>query len=272
MKINIKDWVKHRKEDINEELGGVYLSQLPTLLILQMGDDPASNSYIKGKMKDAEECGIPASLFKTNNVGSLKRFVAANAKYYDGIILQEPCGLDEEDKKVILSYILNEQDVDGFLPNSKHQPCTPKGIMKIIDEFYEPDNPYKPNLHGKTVAVIGRGELVGKPLIPMLVERGATTISCNSKTRDLATFTKAADIVITAVGKEKLITRDMLKDGAFVVDAGITFDELGKLCGDCDKVLYDDEDVRVTPVPGGVGLTTRLALMENVVDAAQIMK
>ncbi len=115
----------------------------------------------------------------------------------------------------------------------------------------------------KIVAVIGRGELVGKPMMKLLIENGATAISCNSRTPNLAKVAGQADIIISATGQMGLITKSHLKKGAIVIDAGISVDENGKLHGDCDRALYDDPDVWVTPVPGGVGLMTRMALMQN---------
>ena len=179
---------------------------------------------------------------------------------YDGIILQEPSGLSEVMRKNVLNNIKITQDVDGFKKNSMFKPCTPAGIIGIIDHFYGED------LKGKHAVVIGRGELVGKPLVPLLIEKGATVTCCNSSTPVLPAHTQMADIVISATGKPGLVNRNMLKYGAFVIDAGISVDENGKLHGDCDCALYDDEEIRVTTVPGGVGLTTRLQLMKNVVE------
>ena len=132
-------------------------------------------------------------------------------------------------------------------------------ILDILEEFYHGD--------GKVITVVGRGALVGKPLIPMLVEEGWTVLCANSRTPDLKALTSISDVVVTATGCRSLIKRDMLKDGAFVIDAGITCDENGKLCGDCDKSLYDDETIQITTVPGGVGLMTRLSLIKNVMEA-----
>lgn len=261
MKIDIKEWVKNRKEEIAAEVAA--MDRKPRLLILQMGDDPASNSYIKGKIGDAGECGIAADLFKANTFDSMAEFVLRVAHTYDGVILQEPSGLTEDQREYILKHIGPDRDVDGFIEGSEFKPCTPKGIMKIIETFYP-----KVDCHGEIAVVVGRGSLVGAPLVPMLIEKGFTTISCNSKTQNLADIVSMADIVVSAVGKSNLITRNMLKRGAFVIDAGIAFDDNGKLCGDCDKNLYEDSQIAITPVPGGVGLTTRLALMENVVDAS----
>ena len=260
MKINIKDWVQTKKEEIQKTTQNFTIP--PRLLIMQIGDNPASNSYIKGKMKDAAECGIHADLYKTAEPWTAIQFLRESVNRYDGIILQEPSGFTKENYNSFYRIISPTQDVDGFMKNSKHKQCTPQGIMDIIDTFY-PDQYLRDNI----AVVIGRGELVGKPLAAMLIEKGLTVISCNSQTPNIAEFTKKADIVISAVGKEKLVTRDMLKDGAFVIDAGITFDENGKLCGDCDKAMYNDDTIAITTVPGGVGLTTRLSLMQNTMAA-----
>jgi methylenetetrahydrofolate dehydrogenase (NADP+)/methenyltetrahydrofolate cyclohydrolase len=265
MKIDIKEWVKNRKEEIAAEVSA--MDRKPRLLILQMGDNPASNSYIKGKIGDAGECGIAADLFKANTFDNMAEFVLRVAHTYDGVILQEPSGLTEEQRDYILSHIGPDRDVDGFIDSSEFESCTPKGIMEIINTFY-------PNVdcHGEVAVVVGRGSLVGAPLVPMLIKKGFTTISCNSKTQNLADIVKMGDIVVSAVGKPNLITRDMVKDGAFVIDAGICFDDNGKLCGDCDKKMYDDTQIAITPVPGGVGLTTRLALMENTIEASRFFQ
>lgn len=260
MKINIKDYVAREKKLLEDKINH-FLNQ-PSLLILQQGNDPASNSYIKGKMNDAKECGISVVLFKTDSAEKILDFAVRNREYFDGIILQEPHNLPLTYVDQIFGNMEDYQDVDGMDAMSVHTPCTPKGIMEIIAEFYP-----KEDIAGEVVVVVGKGKLVGKPLVPLLMESGCTVISCNSKTADLAKYTKMADIVISAVGKENLITRHMLKDGAFVIDAGITFDKDGKLCGDCDKAIYDDEQIAITTVPGGVGLTTRLALMKNTFEA-----
>lgn len=262
MRIDIKTWVATEKQILAQKVQGLRCT--PKLLIIQVGDDPASNSYIKGKMKDAEEIGISAVLFKTTNKHSIIPFLEQTGDEYDGIILQEPSGLDEVTRAKILNLITPWQDVDGFKPNSAHSPCTPAGIMKIIYKKLMMD------VSGKKVAVIGRGDLVGKPLVPMLIDKQATVVSCNSATPPdlLAKITREADIIISATGKKELITMDMLGyEHTYIIDAGITTNDSGKLCGDCDKKIYDLDNTSVTTVPGGVGLTTRLALMENVVNA-----
>ena len=263
MRIDIKTWVATQKQILAQKVQG--LRRKPKLLIIQVGDNPASNSYIKGKMKDAEEIGISAVLFKTTNKHAIVPFLEQTGDEYDGIILQEPSGLDEITRAKILGLITPWLDVDGFKPNSAHPPCTPAGIMKIIHEKL------MMNLAGRKVAVIGRGALVGKPLVPMLIDEQATVVSCNSATPPdtLLKITKDAELIISATGQKDLITADMLADDrtTYIIDAGITTNDNGKLCGDCDKKMYDLEDVTITTVQGGVGLTTRLALMENVVNA-----
>ena len=259
-KLDIKQYVKDRKAEIKRRVA-LHPGQ-PSLLILQRGNNPASNSYIKGKLADGAETDIRVDLFKTEDVKQLIWLLREIGPDYSGIIIQEPSGLTNNERKLALSLIKDYQDVDGFKITSRHKACTPAGIMGIIDNFYKED------LRGKTIVVVGRGELVGKPLIPMLVEVGATVISCNSKTQPLKDYVQMGDIVISAAGVPNLITMDMLKDGAFVIDAGIYVDDKGKLHGDCDSALYTDiANVKVTPVPGGVGLTTRLQLMENVLEA-----
>ena len=271
MRINIKDWIAVEKETIRKALselsGG---TRPPHLLVIQVGNEKDSNSYIAGKWKDCEDVGMDVTLYKVTPQHAFKKiqnFLSNFSYLYDGIILQEPSGLTEKQRDYILKHIGPDRDVDGFIDSSEFEPCTPKGIMEIINTFY-------PNVdcHGEVAVVVGRGSLVGAPLVPMLIKKGFTTISCNSKTQNLADIVKMADVVVSAVGKPNLITRDMIKDGAFVIDAGICFDDNGKLCGDCDKKMYDDTQIAITPVPGGVGLTTRLALMENTIEASRFFQ
>ena len=257
MVLDIKQYIADEKTKLKQRSS--LMLKRPSLLILQRGDNPASNSYIKGKIKDGQEVGVSVDLFKTNGFCQTLDILSYLGKKYDGIILQEPSGFDETERQEILSLITDKQDVDGFKKTSLHTPCTPAAIMEILDVFYKEE--------GKVVTVVGRGPLVGAPLIPMLVKDGWTVLCANSRTPDLKALTSMSDVVVTATGCRNLIKRDMLKDGAFVIDAGITFDENGKLCGDCDKAMYDDESVLVTTVPGGVGLMTRLMLMKNTIDA-----
>ena len=167
---------------------------------------------------------------------------------YDGIIIQLPTTIENPK-----SFIQPNQDVDGFI-NPDIDPCTPKGIIDYLAYCgYE-------DFSGKTVLIINRSDIVGKPIAKMFLDRNATTIVAHSRTANLQDLMAAADIIVTAVGKPNFITKDMIRDNQIVIDVGITFDENGKLCGDCEKGMGEN----VTPVPGGVGLLTRVALLENI--------
>lgn len=270
MILDVKAYVEEQKKqlrnkiDLSQRLGGL------NLLILQVGDDPRSNAYIKGKMMDCREVGINATLVKFNDrrynlhtVDTAKDLI----KNFDAVFLQMPL----ENAKLqdgILNFIPAEKDVDGLSQGSPYLPCTPKGIMDYLHRGlgYE-------NLLGKKVTIVGRGKLTGKPLAAMMIEDGATLTLCNSQTseEDLRAACLGADILVTAVGKEKLINSDMVKSGAVVIDVGINVDENGKLCGDCNPEMYNREDICITTVPGGVGLLTRLALLENIVETRKPM-
>ena len=261
MRIDVKDYVRQMKESIKNSSRPGYCKKL---LIIQIGNNEASNRYINGKIKDCADVGHYAVLAKFPegvSAGRVRAFLQREREFYNGIILQEPANMDESGglkKEEVIELISPEQDVDGFKRDSKHNPCTPLGIVNFLKYYLS-----RGDLKGLSAAVVGKGKLVGGPLVPMLMAEGATVISCNSQTADLGSMTQMADIVISCTGVPALIKKGMLKKGAIVIDAGIAFDEDGKICGDCDKALYDDEDVYVTTVPGGVGLLTRLALLEN---------
>ena len=263
MILDVKEYVKQEKEKL-KRFGN---EPVRRMLIIQVGDNPASNAYIKGKIKDAEELGHQAMLMKFPDGVSaniIYDFLEQNEKSYDGIILQEPANITEakrvlprRTKADIIKLINDWKDIDGFKKTSRHKPATPRGIMDYLAALgYE-------DLRGQVVAIVGKGKLVGEPLVPMLMKKGATVISCNSKTPDLGKMTRSANIVIAAAGVRDLIQNKMIESGTIVIDAGINVDENGKLCGDCSRELYDRRDVQITPVPGGVGLLTRLALMKN---------
>ena len=261
MIINVRDYVAAQKEIIANRIKEWGI--VPKLLIIQVGDNPASNSYIKGKIKDCEEVGIKCTLekhdtdwyYNKDNLRQLQEIILA----YDGVIVQLPI-VDEDIKEKIYDMILPSQDVDGLIYDI-HKPCTPLGIMRLIKHL-------DIDLKGKVVTVLGKGELVGKPLIQMLMNEGATVISCNSKTKDLNNWMKQSDIIVAAAGIPKLVTKWSISGKTIIIDAGINFID-GKMCGDCDKQLYDSALVHITPVPGGVGLLTRLSLLENVIDATE---
>ena len=263
MRLNVKQYVAEKKDNLKERIAA--LDETPSLLIIQVGDNPASNSYIKGKMKDCEEVGINAILLKENEHWYLQNLdkITDMISSADGVILQLPVE-NEALEATIVGLIHLYQDVDGFQLGSPYAPCTPAGIVDYLE------NGLCEELMGKTVTVIGKGPLVGGPLVPMLMKKGATVISCNSRTKSLPTMIELADIVISAVGKANLIDMEYcIRDGQIIIDAGTARDENDKLCGDVDKRIYDLDHVKVTTVPGGVGLLTRLQLLDNVVTAAE---
>lgn len=245
---DIKQYVKDKKEDIKDRVQTAIVT--PSLLIIQTGDMEASNRYVRNKVKDCEEVGIIADVFKTGNNPYVRSATSGLRDKYHGIIIQLPTTIENPK-----SFIQPHQDVDGFI-NPDISPCTPKGIIDYLDYCGYKD------FSGKTVLIINRSDIVGKPLAKMFLERNATTIMAHSKTTNLKDLMAAADIIVTAVGKANFITKEMIRENQIVIDVGINFDENGKLCGDCEKGIGPN----VTPVPGGVGLLTRVALLENIVE------
>ena len=245
---DIKQYVKDKKEDIKDRVRTAIVT--PSLLIIQTRDMEASNRYVRNKVKDCEEVGIIADVFKTSNNPYVRSVTAGLRDKYHGIIIQLPTTIENPK-----SFIQPHQDVDGFI-NPDINPCTPKGIIDYLDYCGYKD------FSGKTVLIINRSDIVGKPLAKMFLERNATTIMAHSKTTNLKDLMAAADIIVTAVGKANFITKEMIRENQIVIDVGINFDENGKLCGDCEKGIGPN----VTPVPGGVGLLTRVALLENIIE------
>lgn len=234
----------------------------PVLYIYQIGDNPASNAYIRGKLRDCEEVGIKAELIKLPeniaedelNYRILKDY---NWEYVDGIIVQLPLPKHINPKNI---YIPDEVDVDGFNATSEFQPCTPLGVMKIFDAIgYD--------LDGKNVLVCGQSDIVGRPLVDMLIERHCNVISVNSSgsfMKCTALAMDMVDVVISAVGKRNFITPLGLDRVEVCIDVGINYDENGKQHGDCADTVYEMEDIKATPRIGGVGLMTRAMLLYNV--------
>lgn len=256
--INCKTIAAERKQKMKEYIDKNNLNI--TLAVFQVGDNPASNSYIKGKHKDCDEVGVDFLHIKYDESVSTEEIIRdiqwANINTsINGIIVQLPLPKHLDQGK-ILNEICDEKDVDGFKHNSPFVPCTPKGVMMILDHIgYDVD--------GKLCCVIGRGA-VGKPMVDELTAKNATVLWCNSHTPEklLDEYVMISDVVISAAGVPKLIhsyTEDQI-----IIDVGINRDEDGKLCGDVDKDCYHD-DFQITPVPGGVGLMIRVALLENTV-------
>ncbi len=248
----------------------------PCLAVIIVGDDFASRTYVNNKKKTCDYVGIKSleyALPSTTTQAELLELVEKlNAdESVHGILCQLPIP-KHIDEKVILNAIRPEKDVDAFHPvNAGHimigdgvlQPCTPAGIMEML-KFEGID------VAGKNCVVIGRSNIVGKPMAMLLVNASGTVTVCNSRTQNLAEITRSADILVAAVGKAKFVTADMVKDGAVVIDVGMNRDEDGKRCGDVDFEAVKEKASHITPVPGGVGLMTVAMLMQNTVAAAKM--
>ena len=261
--MTIKEYIKVRKEEIKAEV--VTMQKKPNLVIVQLNEDEASKAYVKGKLKDAAELGINAKLLKfpveMSEKALLKQIEKLNKdKKVDGFIVQMPLPKQIDEEKVKLA-VAPEKDVDGFHPMSPLNPCTPQGIMNYLKhegvEFL-----------GKNAVVIGRSNIVGKPMAKMLLKESCNVTVLHSKTskEDMARYLKYADIVVVAVGRKHLIGKQFeFKPSAILVDVGINRDEDG-LHGDIEPNM---PVALQTPVPGGVGLLTRLALYENLLKIAE---
>ena len=234
----------------------------PVLYIYQVGDNAASNAYIRGKLRDCEEVGIKAELIKlpeniTEDELNNKILEDYNWEDVDGIIVQLPLPKHINPKNI---YIPDAVDVDGFNITSPFQPCTPLGVMKIFDAIdYD--------LDGKNVLVCGQSDIVGRPLVDMLIKRHCNVISVNSTgsaMKATAIGFGIVNVIISAVGKCDFISTFDLFDTDVCIDVGINYDENGKQHGDCTDAVYDMKDVKVTPRIGGVGLMTRAMLLYNV--------
>ena len=250
----------------------------PGLAVILVGDNPASKVYVGGKRRDCEECGFYSEEFDLPaNAGQkalLELVDALNQRpEIDGILCQLPLpeGYDYDEQEVLL-HIDPGKDVDAFHPvnvgkimigNYDFLPCTPAGVMRMLDA-------YGIDPAGKHCVVVGRSNIVGKPQAMLLLHRHATVTICHSRTPDLAAVTRQADILVSAVGKVGLITADMVKPGAVVIDVAMNRNEAGKLCGDVDFAAGSEVASYITPVPGGVGPMTRAMLMENTLTAARL--
>lgn len=227
------------------------------LWILTMGNDPASQSYVKGKIKDCEYCGVPYSHIQCNTEDALRNHIVTGnvSKAVGGIIVQLPLP-EGVHANAYIHGIATPKDVDGFKDSSLFEPCTPEGIMYILGKELG-------DLTGKRVLVIGRGNLVGAPLARMLLAADCTVTVAHSKTTNLDELVKSTDVIVCAVGKPRFLDLSKCK-AEIVIDVGVNQDKDGKLCGDCFNFHpYENEDMKVTPVPGGIGLMTRAMLMKH---------
>jgi len=261
------------KTRIKDEAGR--LPRRPGLAVIIVGENPASKIYVKNKRKDCEECGIYseeyALLSDTSQSELLELIEVLNQRDdLDGILVQLPLPPQLDEKAVLLA-IDPQKDVDGFHPINVGRmmtgepsmlPCTPAGVMQMLEEYHiDPA--------GKHCVVLGRSNIVGKPQAMLLLRKNGTVTICHSQTPHLEDFTRRADILISAVGKRGLVTADMVKEGAAVIDVAMNHDENGKLCGDVCFDEVSEKAAYITPVPGGVGLMTRAALLQNTLTAAK---
>lgn len=247
----------------------------PGLAVILVGDNPASKTYVANKQKSCEQIGMYSELIKlpeeTTEAELLKAIEQLNTRDdIHGILVQLPLPKHINEDAVIAT-ISPEKDVDGFSPISvgkmmlgqdTYLPCTPFGVMKLLEHSGI-------EVAGKHAVIVGRSHIVGKPMGQLLLQKDATVTYTHSKTNDLASFTKQADIIIAAVGRPKFITAEHVKPGAVVIDVGINRDENNKLCGDVDFASVDGVASHITPVPGGVGPMTITMLLENTVQAAE---
>ena len=257
-------------EEIKKEVKHFMIK--PCLAVIQIGDDPASNTYIKAKEKTSNEIGIYFKHIKfsetTKEIEVINKILELNNdEYVHGILIQLPLPEGFNQDKLI-NYIARNKDVDGLtdinigkLYNNKPGlvSCTPLGIMKLLEHE-------NIDVAGKNVTIVGRSKLVGKPLMGLMLNKDATVTICHSKTENLSKYTKNADILIVAVGKKHFIKENMVKEGAIVIDVGINKED-NKLYGDVDYEKVKEKAKLITPVPGGVGPMTVAMLMSNVINA-----
>ena len=249
----------------------------PGLAVVLVGNDPASQIYVRNKQKACEEVGFRAFEHRLNENSTqeqlldLIRVLNKDDKVH-GILVQLPLPKHIDEQTVILT-IAPEKDVDAFHPmnvgrimigNYEFLPCTPAGVMELIDSTGV-------DLNGANCVVVGRSNIVGKPMAMLLLHRNATVTICHSRTRNLAEVCAGADILVSAVGKPHFIRADMIKDGAVVIDVGMNHDENGKLCGDVEFAEVEPKASYITPVPGGVGPMTITMLLKNTLHAAKLM-
>ena len=272
----IMDGIALRNRILNELRTRVEkLQTKPKLVAILVGDDGASQIYVRNKEKYAAVAGIETDVVRMPSDIDTETLIDKiqelnNDKSVTGILVQLPLP-KHIDTKAVLNTVSPSKDVDGFTDANIGKmygsgtdfitPCTPRGIMALLDE-------YKIDVSGKNAAVVGRSNIVGKPTAQILMMHNATVTICHSKTKNISEFTRNADIVVAATGKIK-ITGDMLKPGCVLIDVGMQRDENGKLCGDCDFESCANVAGYITPVPGGVGPMTIAGLMMNIVDMAR---
>ncbi len=251
------------------------MSVRPGLAVILVGSDPASQVYVRNKNKACEEVGFYSEMYTLPEETKMEELLGLidqlnHSPQIHGILVQLPLPKHLDEEKVILA-INPEKDVDAFHPvnvgkimigNHSFLPCTPAGVMELLSRSGI-------DVTGKECVVIGRSNIVGKPQAMLLLHANGTVTVCHSRTKNLAEICARADILVSAIGKAKFVTPDMVKEGAVVIDVGINRDENGKLCGDVDFENVAPKTSFITPVPGGVGPMTITMLMKNTLTAAK---
>lgn len=274
--IDGKELAKNIREKLKDEVKELKNAEInPKLAVIMVGDDKASKIYVKNKSKACEDVGIAYEEYLLPTETKMDELIELieklnNDETVHGILVQSPLpqGLDAN---IAFRTISPKKDVDGFNPINVGKlslnqdcfvSCTPFGVIKMLEA-------YNIQIEGAHAVVIGRSNIVGKPLVQCLLNKNATVTVCHSKTKNLKEITKQADILVAAIGKPKFVTQDMVKDGAVVIDVGINRMDDGKLVGDTDFENIKEKASHITPVPGGVGPMTIAMLMHNVVKAAK---
>ena len=274
--IDGKELSKKLKEQMKDRVAQMRQQGIvPKLVVVQVGNNSASEVYVRNKHKACGEVGIESEVIKMPEETTQQELLDVvkglnEDRTVDGILVQLPLP-GQINEKVVLRSILPEKDVDGFHPvnvgllsigDDCYAPATPSGIIAMFKE-------YGIEIAGKHCVIIGRSNIVGKPMAALLLRHNATVTVCHSKTQNLSELTRQADIVIVATGHRHTLTADMVKEGAVVIDVGMNRNELGKLCGDVDFEEVKEKASFITPVPGGVGPMTITELLENTILAAQ---
>ncbi len=273
--IDGKQLAQKRREEIKQAVEELKTQGItPGLAVILVGEDPASQVYVRNKEKACHEVGfysevhrLPEDTSQEDLLNLIERL--NNDEKIHGLLVQLPVP-KHIDEKAVIHAISPKKDVDGFLPENlgslligepAFEPCTPKGCIELIKESGI-------DITGKKAVVVGRSNIVGKPVAMMLLRENATVTICHSKTRNLKEELLAADIVVAAIGRANFITGDMIKDGAVVIDVGINRLPDGKMAGDVDRASLEGRDCWLTPVPGGVGPMTITMLMKNTLESA----
>lgn len=274
--IDGKELSKKLKEQMKDRVAQMRQQDIvPKLVVVLVGNNSASEVYVRNKHKACGEVGIESEVIKMPEETTQQELLDVvkglnEDRTVDGILVQLPLP-GQINEKVVLRSILPEKDVDGFHPvnvgllsigDDCYAPATPSGIIAMFKE-------YGIEIAGKHCVIIGRSNIVGKPMAALLLRHNATVTICHSKTQNLGELTRQADIVIVATGHRHTLTADMVKEGAVVIDVGMNRNELGKLCGDVDFEEVKEKASFITPVPGGVGPMTITELLENTILAAQ---